>query len=573
MLLRRLSLSILFCSACVGLSAQPLFEARAVWLTTTFGLDWPQTATDPAAQEEQLREIIAGARARGLNTVFFQSVARGDAFYRSDRLPWSRVLTGTVGVDPGFDPLGVAIEAAHEHGMELHAWINTYRIATTNTGSRTPDHVTETQPEWIEAGGDWLNPGYPGVNDWIVANVVELVTRYDVDAIHFDFARYDQGGYLRDDSLFLATNTGGIATKDDWRRENVNNLMRAVQQAVFAIKPWVKIGSTPIGNYDEACFQGALSGFEDVFQDSRLWLSEGLNDYLAPQLYWADSDAASPSFTCLVKDWVGANTSARHLYPGVGLYVPAVAAEVDQQIDVTRDEGAQGVSFFRETFTREEDFGGRFEALALQPPIALRFEAAAPETPPSVTATQDTAGRVHLEWSPSAGTDEDPVGWYAMFRREGEAPDPSNANDLIAVVYRDRISFDDPMPVAAGTPVFYSIVAVSRLGFVADPTEPIRPELLSTGLESEEIPGLSIEGIYPNPASNQVFIRYSSDISRSASVRIVDEMGRLVWEGAIRASNGSNVTSLRAAGLASGVYLLELTAGDRTVHGSFVIAR
>ncbi|HEX9660180.1 MAG TPA: family 10 glycosylhydrolase, partial [Rhodothermales bacterium] len=545
MRIRRTIFLVLLCGLGTSAVSQPIFETRAVWLTTALGLDWPQTGAGAEQQEVELRDLIVGARTRGMNTVFFQVVTRADAFYESDRLPWSEILTGTAGADPGFDPLAVAIEAAHEHGMELHAWINTYRIAKAATGSFEPNHVTEDHPEWTEANGGWLNPGYPGVNEWIAANVSELVERYDVDAVHFDFARYNQGGYIRDDSLFLATNPSGIATKDDWRRENINRLMRAVKDAVFSLKPWVKIGSTPIGNYDESCFQGALTGYSHVFQDSRLWLSEGTNDYLAPQIYWADGELNAPSFTCLVSDWVDANTSSRHIYPGIAIYKPEVQAELSNQIDVTRSKGAQGVAFFREAFTRSEDFGGRFDALSLQPPATLRFEAQAPERPDSVSVSVDGPRLIHIEWTPALGAQSDPVGWYAIFKRSGSPPDASDANDLAAVVYRDRISYDDVLPASETGPVFYSVVAISRLGFLADPTEAVSTGQLPTSVESEIPAGpLVLMGIYPNPASDRITIRFAADRSRNTQLRIVDELGRVAIQQSVRTTVGQNVMSV-----------------------------
>lgn len=574
MYLRRILFWILFCCAATAVRSQPLFETRAVWLTTASGLDWPQTGADPDQQEAQLRQLIAGARSRGLNTIFFQVVTRGDAFYKSQRLPWSAILTGVSGKDPGFDPLSVAIEAAHGNGMELHAWINTYRIAKTTTGSTGPNHVTEDHPEWTEANGDWLNPGYPGVNDWIVGNVLELADRYDVDAIHFDFARYNQGGYRRDDSLFVATNPSGIATKNAWRRENVNNLMRSIQVAVSAAKPWLKIGSTPIGNYDESCFPGALTGFSDVFQDSRLWLAEGTNDYLAPQLYWADSNTKTPSFTCLVNDWVGGNISSRHIYPGVALYVPDVVNELGAQIDATRNDGAQGVAFFREAFTRSEDFNGRFDALSLQPPVSLRFEAQAPTTPDSVSLTVDGPRLIHIEWTPAAGAEADPVGWYAIFRRSGAEPDASNPNDLAAVVYRDRISYDDKLEESELGPVYYSIVAVSRLGFVADPTASISTGQLPVGISSE-LPGgpFALESIYPNPTSDRVTLRFTAERPVTTQIRVMDASGRIVWRRSIRSSGGSNLVTIPTTNFSAGVYLVEIAGSGFRTQGSVVVAR
>ncbi|MGH2567239.1 MAG: glycoside hydrolase family 10 protein, partial [Bacteroidota bacterium] len=313
----------------------PKREFRSVWLTTVLGLDWPQIGAPAQEQEQSLREIIRKSEAMGLNAVVFQVVSRGDAMYPSERLPWAPWLSGLPGFDPGWDPLAVAIEESHRLGMELHAWYNVYRIGDSNTpvsSTEEPLHVRFAHPEWVETVGNeyWLNPAFPELRDWLVENVREIVEKYDIDAIHFDFIRTSTSGYARDSELKQQYNPDNIQDIGDWRRENINKFVRAVYPAVKGIKPWVKVGSTPIGHYKATAQINwpSLRGYTDVFQDSRRWLQEEVHDYLAPQVYWAIGQSTdTPRFELLAHDWTN-ESYERHVYVGIAAYKPNVFVEI-----------------------------------------------------------------------------------------------------------------------------------------------------------------------------------------------------------------------------------------------------
>jgi hypothetical protein len=251
-----------------------------------------------------------------------------------------------------------------------------------------------------------------------------------------------------------------------------------------------------------------------------------------------------------------------------------VVDELGDQIDVTRSEGAQGVSFFREAFSRSEDFDRRFERLSLQPPVALRFEAQAPDSVESLSVTVDGPRQIHVEWLPPAASQADPLGWYAIYRRSRFEPDENNPRDLAAVLFRDRISYDDVLPEGETGPVFYSVVAISRLGFLSDPTDPVSTGQLPVGVE-EEVPTASfrLDGIYPNPASDRISIDFIADAGRTVELRIVDELGRGVARRTVQAAAGKNTLTLPTEQLPSGLYVAQIVSGSERAHGTFVILR
>jgi uncharacterized lipoprotein YddW (UPF0748 family) len=245
----------------------------------------------------------------------------------------------------------------------LHAWFNVYRIGDTATMAQfadveAPRHVGYAQPGWVyEKGSEvWLDPSSLEGRDWLVGNVLEIVQNYDIDGIHFDFIRYPQGAFPDDDARFQFDDRG-FDNLADWRRGNVNAFVEAVSQALYEEKPWIKIGSAPLGNYRQTSDWPAFWAYSDAYQDSRLWLQNGWHDYLAPQLYFATGTAPegantypSPDFTVLVNEWVE-ESAGRPIFAGMGVYKASEgkfpASDLLTQIDVARAAGAGGQSAFR----------------------------------------------------------------------------------------------------------------------------------------------------------------------------------------------------------------------------------
>ena len=283
-------------------------EFRAVWVATVLNLDFPSRQTlSAAAMRREIDAMVSRAAAMGLNAVVFQARPAGDALYKSEIFPWSQWLAGTQGVGlPGFDPLAYWIEACHAKGLELHAWLNPYRIIHTTSnssdpGTLAPDNPVRLNPElavaWTNSSGNsglFLDPGLPEAQKLIIDGIVEIITNYDVDGIHFD--DYFYPGVDFNDAASFALYGGGMEL-EDWRRENVNNLIKNIQSVIrrlnrdldkkvlWGISPsaiWKNGSSDPLG---VPTTKGQES-YHALYADTRRWVMEEWVDYICPQIYW-----------------------------------------------------------------------------------------------------------------------------------------------------------------------------------------------------------------------------------------------------------------------------------------------
>ena len=338
-------------------------EFRAAWVATVANIDWPSQPGLPAAQQRaEMHALLDRARAIGLNALVLQVRPAADAIYPSDLEPWSEVLTGTSGRPPDepWDPLAEWIDGAHRRGMELHAWFNPYRARHPSARSEpAPSHVVHAEPAIVRRYGDflWMDPAEPRAVERMLAVVLDVLRRYDVDGIHIDDYFYPypvndaQGVPLPfpDDAPWqrhLAA--GGHADRAAWRRAQVDTLIERLVRAIHAEKPWVRFGISPFGLPRPDRRPPGISGFSQYDQlhaDVERWLAEGWLDYLAPQLYWPIAQAAQ-AFPVLQAAWRAANLQGRHVWPGLftsrlGAERNAYdAAEVLAQVALTRREGA-----------------------------------------------------------------------------------------------------------------------------------------------------------------------------------------------------------------------------------------
>lgn len=327
-------------------------EMRAAWISTVYNMDWPKTKNNISKQKEEYIEMLDKLKNIGINTVVFQVRPKSDALYNSSINPWSDVLTGTQGKNPGYDPLAFAIEEAHKRGMELHAWFNPYRVTTSGTdiNKLASNNQARLHQDWLleyNSGSNkalMYNPGLPEVRKHIVDTVSEVVRNYNVDGIHFDDYFYRDG--MDDDDTYKKYGNG--LNKGDWRRENVNTLLREVKSAIKSIKPNVEFGVSPSGIWRNKSSDPTGSdtrGFEHYsksYADSRTWIREGLIDYIVPQIYWTIGYSAA-DYSKLVSWWSnevkGYNVD---LYIGQGVYRQGgsdslnVASEIKEQINLNR---------------------------------------------------------------------------------------------------------------------------------------------------------------------------------------------------------------------------------------------
>lgn len=320
---------------------------RGVWLATVSRLDWPPVASINASsaaarisqQQKALTDKLDKLKSLGVNAVFFQVKPDGTALWASKILPWSDMLTGEIGKDPGYDPLQFMLDEAHKRGMKVHAWLNPYRVSVNTKAStvaelnRTlslhPASVYVLHKEWIRTAGDRfvLDPGIPEARDWITSIVAEVVARYPVDGVQFDDYFYaESAGSMLNDSQTFRTYGQGFASKADWRRHNTQQLIEQVSRTIKQLKPDVEFGVSPAGVWRNLSHDAAGSdtrgaaAYDEAYADTRRWVQQGLLDYIAPQLYWPFARQAA-RYDVLAKWWADVvKPTHTRLYIGIALY-------------------------------------------------------------------------------------------------------------------------------------------------------------------------------------------------------------------------------------------------------------
>ena len=432
--MKRLFLSLLCIinfALCINLNAQEK-EFRASWVATVWNIDWPTTkiskesnATQIAAQKAELITIIERAKQGNLNAIMLQVRSHGDALYASSYEPWSSALTGTRGTNPGYDPLAFAIEEAHKRGIELHAWINPYRIGEYSL------NATAVKDSWRLGSGAsaFLDPGNPDVRKHTLDVITEIITKYDIDGIIFDdyfYKSMPDNAYADNETRQTAENNPHDLDINDWRRENVNILVKSVLDSVKAHKPYLRFGIGPFGiystktryvynedhtSYDKITPASGISGqdaYSVLYCDAAAWLKRGYIDYISPQLYWP-SLSSSPKYSkgqdyaTLCAWWSDlASKYNRPLFTSNdvaensgGRFNPP--ADITNQINVNREDNkAKGTIFYNNTYWQNRDgkntyFNSNdegyhtylpehhFQHIALWPSISWRRAPSAPD--------------------------------------------------------------------------------------------------------------------------------------------------------------------------------------------------
>ncbi|MCS6856358.1 MAG: family 10 glycosylhydrolase [Sandaracinaceae bacterium] len=368
-------------------------EMRGVWVATVFNLDFPsRSGLAPNAAREELEQIVERVARTGLNAIFFQVRPESDALYASTIEPWSRFLSGTQGRDPGYDPLAILIELAHARGIEVHAWLNPYRGLANASTPTAPNHPTRTLSAHAIRYDSMviMDPGAEAVRNHVRMVIEDIASRYDIDGIHFDDYFYPYPDSSRtpfpDDASYNAyLASGGTLSRSDWRRENVNALIRGVYEDLRRNHPDVRFGVSPFGIYRPGMPPGirGLDAYETIYCDAPRWLRENWLDYLAPQLYWPTTQTAQ-AFEPLARWWSERADIHENLFIGHALHrlgsSPAwTVAEIETQVRIVREIGTssplKGSLFFRYRQIAQNTLGitNAMERLysrpALPPPI------------------------------------------------------------------------------------------------------------------------------------------------------------------------------------------------------------
>ncbi|MBB6174710.1 uncharacterized lipoprotein YddW (UPF0748 family) [Nocardiopsis mwathae] len=315
-----------------GSGTPPKRQMRAAWIASVVNIDWPSArGLDVATQKAELTRLYDEAVSHRLNAVFVQIRPTADAFWHSPFEPWSEWLTGTQGVDPGYDPLDFAITEAHKRNLEFHGWFNPYRVSMHNDIRRlVASHPARRHPDWVfEYGGRfYYDPGIPRVRAFVQDAMLHAVQHYDMDGVHFDdyFYPYPVSGQRVPDQATYARYGGRFERIEDWRRHNIDLLVREMGERIKAAKPHVRFGISPFGiwrnrsSHPEGSDTSGFESFDGIFADSRKWVLEGWLDYINPQVYW-EIGLKVADYAKLVPWWAGvAGRTRTHLYIGQAAY-------------------------------------------------------------------------------------------------------------------------------------------------------------------------------------------------------------------------------------------------------------
>jgi len=468
----------------LNLSAQtvsPKREFRGAWIASVTNLDWPSTNSLSSAQQKQeIINILDSLKAVGFNAVIFQIRSECDAMYPSSIDPWSYWLTGSQGHAPNplYDPLLFAVQEAHKRGMEIHAWFNPYRAVRSISGAYTPasNHVTVLHPNWIVTYHNLkvLDPGLPMVRTYVTSVVMDVVNRYDVDGVHFDdyFYPYPEAGYtFMDDSTLIKYPNGYTLTqKADWRRNNVNMLVKMIYDSIQVVRPYVKFGISPFGIWKSGTPVGitGLSAYSDIYCDAVYWLSNHIIDYITPQLYWPFGGGQDYG---KLMPWWATQTNGRHFYPGQAAYRIVnwtSSSELPNQIRADRNNpNVQGSIMFRALQGVLDNPRGfqdtlrnflyRYPSLI---PVTKWKDSLAPNSPSNLRFEVIVGtGRSGLIWNhPTPAADGDTAFRYVVYRFDTPTITQSDLNDPSHIIAVEMLNVSYPTPPVNPTGAQYFVV-------------------------------------------------------------------------------------------------------------------
>lgn len=479
----------------------PKHEFRGVWVATVANIDWPSRpglASD--AMKKEALDILDLHKSHGMNAIILQIRPCSDAFYPSTLEPWSRYLTGVPGQAPdgGFDPLRFWIEESHKRGMELHAWLNPYRLANSAAEPLAGNHIAFRNPEWVINYGNklYFDPGIPATRVYIKDVVLDIVRRYEVDAIHFDdyFYPYPVSTPFPDDASFRQYSRAFRPDqRDDWRRENVDILIKMLSDSIKHVKPWVKFGISPFGVWrnsyvdpEGSATRAGVSNYDHLYADVRKWLREGWIDYVVPQIYWEVGHPAA-DFETLVK-WWDKNSYGRGLYIGQAPYKLDASSttaawrnpsEMPGQVRMLRQYNrVSGSAYFSSKHFKRDLFGFQdslktslYRQPSLIPPMPW-LNVPKPQTPVKVKAS----GR-KVAWKPAVkpGPSGDAEKYLIYIYEPGTLFDQNNPQQIIQYTGKHAIRFDR----RKGRKKTYEVrvTAVDRLSNESAPSMPVSIKL------------------------------------------------------------------------------------------------
>ncbi len=464
-----LAVSTIMSSNVQAQQSNPKREFRGAWLHTVFQSQYSRQSTEE--NQKYLSAQLDSLQRAGINVVLWQVRPQADALYISDLEPWSRHLTGKAGEAPSplWDPLQYMIDECHSRGMELHAWLNPYRVTCTSKETLPKGHIYYEHPEWFVRydGKLYFNPGLDESREFICKVVGDIVQRYDVDAIHMDdyFYPYPVKGLAFNDNATYKKYGEGMSL-GDWRRKNVDMLIEDVYHTIREQKPWVRFGVSPFGvwrnkkNDPRGSDTNAFENYSGLYADVLKWSEEGWVDYLLPQLYWELEHKLASSQKLAY--WWDEHANGRHMYFGQDVRKTmdkhsidgsGENSQLDHKIRLSRElEHVQGNCWWP-GYDITSNYKGVLDSLAMKRESTVSLVPSYPwidATPPDEVEELkcvDLFGHKTLMWY-SPHTD-DPLQVQKAFVvycfKKGEKIDLERADAIVSVTYDPQYTLPDSL--------------------------------------------------------------------------------------------------------------------------------
>ncbi|MDR0828756.1 MAG: family 10 glycosylhydrolase [Prevotellaceae bacterium] len=477
--------------------AQNKREMRAVWVATVANIDWsPKDVFDVYSQKKAMLRMLDTLESLKINALIFQVRPTADAFYYSEIELWSRFLTGTQGVAPTpfYDPLAFVVEEAHRRNIEVHIWLNPYRVLNANdTTLLSANHLFYKNRKLFIKYGDkyYFNPALQQTREHLVKVVADLVSRYDIQAVHLDdyFYPYPVSGEQFPDNEDFKNDPHGFTNKNDWRRDNVNLAISLLSDTIKKIKPWVEFGISPFGIWrnksrdPKGSDTKALSNYDDLYADILLWLKEGKIDYVMPQLYWEIGHKSADYQT--LAEWWSKNSFGKNLY--IGLFASGLAQhtsssawrkgnELVRQLNLNKKyPKIQGVGLYSAVALMENRGGicdslknSFFKNYALVPEnISTAEKTQAPE---NITVKKNS-GRVWLYWDTPADSS---ANYFVVYFAEKKRPNINNSENILAVTHDNCIDITNFYYEKRQKDVRFILTSVNRYKKESEPSEMVK---------------------------------------------------------------------------------------------------
>ena len=591
------SLTLIILLACIAMSIfaqQPKHELRATWLATVDNIDWPRTKISNDATREQqkkeLTDILDKMVAGNMHACFMQVRSLCDAMYQSSYEPWSKSLTGTRGKNPGYDPLQFAIEEAHKRGLELHIWVNPFRVTTSGTLDSS-DKLHQQAGDWIikynngSFKGQIIDPGFPEARAYVIKVLMEIVNNYDVDGIVMDDYFYPYGGTTTEDakskSLHKPNNVIDVNqdgdTDDDWRRTNVDVCLKQLYDTIQAVKPWVRFGMGTFGIWSTQqkaadaygiTLPSGIRGLDDYDVQACNpveWVKHGYVDYINPQLYWS-TNVAAQDYKVLCKWWAKdvcehfsnqlpngkkvhffISQAAYHAYDGYAGYDAGVG-EIQKQIDVNRanlSSGYTGSVFYNTTAynkmylqLKESHFQDKALPPAMDWKVTTTLEAPTHLTLSGSTLSwqHPTAERFTVYAFPASTETKIALTNPAYLKGIvwGKSVNISSFGDLknttIAVVTYDRFGVEHGVAIYSPKPDITWVLNGGELPVVEIPTNEELWQMFKTDFDAfhaERIPGY-VSGS-DLPTTSILEYTWPSNLSEAIGMDFMNEHPNWIW--------------------------------------------